>query len=83
MRLTWLALELRMVLDCNYCRLPRPTASASACVAVARRDDQTSLKVSADEQLLYQEPGEQETQRLAREHLAINGRDLMRKRLNL
>ena len=60
----------------------------------AGRDDQAALKIAADQQLLDQQPrhdrlagagivGEQEPQRLARQHLAINGRDLMRQRLDL
>ena len=60
----------------------------------ARRDDQAALEIAADQQLLDQQPGhdrlagagivgQQEAQRLARQHLAIDGRDLVRQRLDL
>ncbi len=60
----------------------------------ARRDDQAALEVAADQQLLDQQPGhdglagagivgEQEAQRLARQHLAVDGGDLVRQRLDL
>ena len=60
----------------------------------ARRDDQAALEIAADQQLLDQQPGhdrlagagivgEQEAQRLARQHLAVDGRDLVRQRLDL
>ena len=60
----------------------------------AGRDDQAALEVAADQQLLDQQPrhdrlagagivGEQEAQRLARQHLAVDGRDLVRQRLDL
>ncbi len=60
----------------------------------ARRDDQAAFKIAPDQQLLDQQPGhdrlagagivrEQEAQRLARKHLAIDGRDLVRQRLDL
>jgi hypothetical protein len=58
------------------------------------RDDHAALEIAADEQLLDQQPGhdglagagivgEQEAQRLARQHLAVNGRDLVRQRFYL
>ena len=60
----------------------------------ARRDDQATLQVAPDQQLLDQQPRhdrlagarivrEQEAQRLARQHLAIDGGDLVRQRLDL
>ena len=60
----------------------------------ARRDDEASLQVAPDQQLLDEQArhdrlagarivGEQEAQRLAREHLAIDRRDLMRQCLDL
>ena len=60
----------------------------------AGRDDQAALEVAADQQLLDQQPGhdrlagagivgEQEAQRLARQHLAVDRRDLVRQRLDL
>ena len=60
----------------------------------AGRDDQAALEVAADQQLLDQQPGhdglagagivgEQEAQRLARQHLAVDGGDLVRQRLDL
>ena len=61
---------------------------------VAGRDDQAAVEIAADQQLLDQQPGhdrlagagivgEQEPQRLARQHLAVDGRDLVRQRLDL
>ena len=60
----------------------------------ARRDDQAALQVATDQQFLDEEPGhdrfagagvvgEQEAQRLARQHLAVDGSDLVRQRLDL
>ncbi len=60
----------------------------------ARRDDQAALQVAADQQLLDEQPGhdglagagivgEQEAQRLTRQHLAIDRGDLVRQRLDL
>ena len=60
----------------------------------AGRDDQAALEIAADQQLLDQQPGhdrlagagivgEQEAQRLARQHLAVDGGDLVRQRLDL
>jgi hypothetical protein len=60
----------------------------------ARRDDQAAPDVAADHQLLDQEAGhdrlartgvvgEQEAQRLARQHLAVDGADLVRQRLQV
>ena len=59
----------------------------------AGRDDEAALEVAADQQLLDQKPGhdglagagivgEQEAQRLARQHLAVDGGDLVRQRLD-
>ena len=58
------------------------------------RDDQAALEIAADQQFLDEQSrhdglagagivGEQEAQRLARQHLAIDGRDLVRQRLDL
>jgi hypothetical protein len=58
-----------------------------------RTDDQAALQVPADDQLLDEEPGhdglagagvvgEQEAQRLAREHRFVDGGDLVRQRLD-
>jgi hypothetical protein len=60
----------------------------------ARHDDQAALKITPNQQLLDQQSrhdclagagivGEQDAQWLARQHLAIDGRDLMRQRLYL
>ena len=60
----------------------------------AGRDDQAAFQIAADQQFLDQQPGhdrlagagivgEQEPQRLPRQHLAIDGRDLVRQRLDL
>jgi hypothetical protein len=59
----------------------------------ARRNNKATLQVTADDQLLDEETGhdgfarariigKQEPQRLPRQHLAIDGRDLMRQRLD-
>ena len=59
----------------------------------ARADDQAALQVAAGDQLLDQEPGhdrlagagvvgEQEAQRLARQHRLVDGGDLVRQRLD-
>jgi hypothetical protein len=59
----------------------------------ARRDDEAALKVTADDQLLDEEAshdsfagariiGQQEPQRLAWQHLAVDGSDLVRQRIN-
>ncbi|KGJ64302.1 hypothetical protein BJA5080_06102 [Bradyrhizobium diazoefficiens SEMIA 5080] len=60
----------------------------------SRRDDQAPIEIPADHQLLNEEAGhdrlagtrivgEQKPKRLARQHLAINSRDLMRQSLDL
>ena len=60
----------------------------------ARRDDEAALQIAPDQQLLDEQArhdglagagivGEQEAQRLPRQHLAIDRRDLMRQRLDL
>jgi hypothetical protein len=60
----------------------------------ARRDDEAALEVAPDQQFLDEQPGhdglagarivgEQEAQRLSRQHLAINRRDLVRQCLDL
>ena len=76
----------------------RPNFSAQLVLPLldqaARGDDQAALEVAADHQLLDEQPGhdglagagivgEQEAQRLARQHLAVDGRDLVRQRLDL
>ena len=59
----------------------------------ARADDQAALQVAAGDQLLDQQPGhdrlagagvvgEQEAQRLARQHRLVDRRDLVRQRLD-
>ena len=59
----------------------------------ARADDQAALEVAAGDQLLDQQPGhdrlagagivgEQEAQRLARQHRLVDGRDLVRQRVD-
>ena len=59
----------------------------------ARADDQAAAQIAADEQLLDEQPGhdrlagagvvgQQEPQRLARQHLAVDGGDLVRQRLD-
>ena len=59
----------------------------------ARADDQAALQVAAGDQLLDQQPGhdrlagagvvgQQEAQRLARQHRLVDGRDLVRQRLD-
>ena len=58
------------------------------------RDDEAALKIAADQELLDEQSrhdglagawivGEQEAQRLTRKHFAVNGRDLVRQRLDL
>ena len=60
----------------------------------ARRDDQATLHIATNHQLLDQEPGhdgltrsrvvrEQEAERLGRQHVTVNGGDLVRQRLDL
>ena len=59
----------------------------------ARADDQATLQVAAGDQLLHQEPrhdglsrarvvGQQEAERLARQHGVVDTHDLMRQRLD-
>lgn len=60
----------------------------------SRRDDQASLKVTPDQELLDQKPGhdslpgpgivcQQKAKRLPRQHFTVDGRDLVRQRFNL
>src|SRR6266852_20303 len=60
----------------------------------ARRDDEAAFEVAPDQEFLNKQSchdgltgawivGEQEAQRLTRKHFAINGRDLVRQRLDL